>query len=81
MPSEVCFIMRKLGGPAVASRLTILFPGLPILFTSGYSQDSENVSPDHARRPPPAKTIPPHDTRPRGARNSWPGEKAKGIGL
>jgi len=38
-------IMPKLGGPAVASRLTTLFPGLPILFTSGYSQDSENVSP------------------------------------
>jgi CheY-like chemotaxis protein len=37
-------IMPKLGGPAVASRLTTLFPGLPILFTSGYSQDSENVS-------------------------------------
>ncbi len=37
--------MPKLGGPAVASRLTILFPGLPILFTSSYSQDSENVSP------------------------------------
>ena len=37
--------MPKLGGPAVASRLTILFPGLSILFTNGYSQDSESVSP------------------------------------
>src|SRR3979490_2857464 len=37
-------IMPKLGGPAVASRLTASFPGLPILLTSGYSQDSENVS-------------------------------------
>ncbi len=37
--------MPKPGGPAVASRLTILFPGLSILFTSGYSQDSESVSP------------------------------------
>ncbi len=37
--------MPKLGAPAVASRLTILFPGLSILFTSGYSQDSESVSP------------------------------------
>ena len=53
--------MPKLGGPAVASRLTILFPGLPILFTSGYSQDSENVSP---ARPVPTTcknhTAPPH---------------------
>jgi signal transduction histidine kinase/ActR/RegA family two-component response regulator len=38
-------IMPKLGGPAVAARLTTLFPGLPILLTSGYSQDSENASP------------------------------------
>jgi two-component system, cell cycle sensor histidine kinase and response regulator CckA len=38
-------IMPKLGGPAVASRLTTLFPGVSILFTSGYSQDSENASP------------------------------------
>ena len=37
--------MPKLGGPAVASRLTILFPGLSILFTNSYSQDSESVSP------------------------------------
>jgi len=38
-------IMPKLGGPAVASRLTTLFPGVSILFTSGYSQDSESVLP------------------------------------
>jgi PAS domain S-box-containing protein len=38
-------IMPKLGGTAVASKLTALFSGLPILFTSGYSQDSENSSP------------------------------------
>jgi len=38
-------IMPKVGGPAVAARLTTLFPGLPILITSGYSQDSENASP------------------------------------
>jgi two-component system, cell cycle sensor histidine kinase and response regulator CckA len=38
-------IMPKLGGPAAASKLTALFAGLPILFTSGYSEDSENVSP------------------------------------
>jgi DNA-binding NtrC family response regulator len=38
-------VMPKLGGPAVASRLTALFHGLPILITSGYSQDSENASP------------------------------------
>jgi signal transduction histidine kinase/CheY-like chemotaxis protein len=34
-------VMPKLSGAAVASKLT----GLPILFTSGYSQDSENVAP------------------------------------
>jgi two-component system, cell cycle sensor histidine kinase and response regulator CckA len=37
--------MPKLGGAAAASKLTTLFVGLPILFTSGYSQDSENVAP------------------------------------
>ena len=42
------FIMPKLNGPAVASKLTALFAGLPILFTSGYSQDSGNVSPGMA---------------------------------
>jgi two-component system, cell cycle sensor histidine kinase and response regulator CckA len=41
-------IMPKLGGPAAASRLTALFAGLPILFTSGYSEDSENVLPGMA---------------------------------
>ncbi len=37
-------VMPKLGGTAVAPRLTALFEGLPILFTSGYSQDPENVA-------------------------------------
>jgi len=38
-------VMPKLGGAAVASKLTALFAGLPILFTSGYSQDSESIAP------------------------------------
>ncbi len=38
-------VMPKLGGTAVASKLTALFAGLPILFTSGYSQDAENIAP------------------------------------
>ena len=38
-------VMPKLGGPAVASKLKALYNGLPILFTSGYSQDSENLAP------------------------------------
>jgi CheY-like chemotaxis protein len=38
-------VMPKLGGPAAGSRLTTMFPGLPILFTSGYSQDSDKASP------------------------------------
>jgi len=38
-------VMPKLGGPAVASKLKSLYAGLPILFTSGYSQDSENLAP------------------------------------
>ena len=38
-------VMPKLGGAAAASKLTALFAGLPILFTSGYSQDSENIAP------------------------------------
>ena len=38
-------VMPKLGGKATASPLTALFADLPILFTSGYSQDSEDVTP------------------------------------
>jgi nitrogen-specific signal transduction histidine kinase/ActR/RegA family two-component response regulator len=38
-------IMPKLGGPATAGKLTARFGGLPILFTSGYSQDWESVAP------------------------------------
>jgi DNA-binding response OmpR family regulator len=38
-------VMPKFGGATVASKLTALVEGLPILFTSGYSQDSESVSP------------------------------------
>src|SRR5258708_11732054 len=38
-------VMPKIGGTAVASKLTALFEGLPILFTSGYSQDSEYIAP------------------------------------
>ncbi len=37
--------MPKIGGLAVASILTALFAGLPVLFTTGYSQDSENLAP------------------------------------
>ena len=36
-------VMPKLGGVATAEKLAGNFRGLPILFTSGYSQDSENV--------------------------------------
>jgi CheY-like chemotaxis protein len=38
-------VMPKLGGAAVASKLAASIAGLPILFTSGYSQDSENIAP------------------------------------
>lgn len=38
-------IMPRLGGVATAQRLSESFEGLPVLFTSGYSQDSENVGP------------------------------------
>ena len=31
-------VMPHLGGPATAARLLARFPGLPILFTSGYSE-------------------------------------------
>ena len=37
-------VMPKLGGLATAAQLTERFKGLPILFTSGYSQDSENLA-------------------------------------
>ena len=36
-------VMPKLGGVATAQKLTQNFRGLPVIFTSGYSQDSENV--------------------------------------
>jgi CheY-like chemotaxis protein len=36
-------VMPKLGGVATAQKLTTNFRGLPVIFTSGYSQDSENV--------------------------------------
>ena len=35
--------MPKLGGVATAQKLTTNFRGLPVIFTSGYSQDSESV--------------------------------------
>ena len=37
-------IMPKMGGPATAGKLAELFDGIPILFTSGYSQDAEDMS-------------------------------------
>lgn len=33
----------KLGGVATAQKLLTNFRGLPVIFTSGYSQESENV--------------------------------------
>lgn len=39
-------IMPKLGGAATAAKLTERFNGLPVLFTSGYSQDAKNMTPD-----------------------------------
>jgi len=38
-------IMPRLGGRAAAAKLTAFFAGLPVLFTSGYSQDPENTAP------------------------------------
>jgi PAS domain S-box-containing protein len=37
-------IMPKMGGPATAEKLAALFDGIPILFTSGYSQDAEDMA-------------------------------------
>ncbi len=37
-------VMPKLGGVAAAEKLTALFDGLPILFTSGYSPESKNMA-------------------------------------
>ena len=37
-------VMPNLGGIAVAAKLKALFAGLPILYTSGYSQDSDNLA-------------------------------------
>jgi len=37
-------VMPKLGGLATAARLADRFDGIPILFTSGYSQDSQRLS-------------------------------------
>jgi two-component system cell cycle sensor histidine kinase/response regulator CckA len=41
-------IMPKLGGIATAQKLKENFIGLPVLFTSGYLQDSENLKPEVA---------------------------------
>jgi len=38
-------VMPKLSGTVVAAKLESLYAGIPILFTSGYSQDSENLAP------------------------------------
>jgi two-component system cell cycle sensor histidine kinase/response regulator CckA len=38
-------IMPKMGGPATGAKLMALFDGIPILYTSGYSQDSESMAP------------------------------------
>jgi PAS domain S-box-containing protein len=37
-------VMPKLGGPATAAKLAERFADLPVLFTSGYSQDSDGVA-------------------------------------
>ena len=37
-------VMPKLGGPATAAKMESRFGPLPILFTSGYSQDSDNLT-------------------------------------
>ena len=37
-------VMPNLGGPATAAKLAMLFPGLPVLFTSGYSQESKGIT-------------------------------------
>jgi CheY-like chemotaxis protein len=42
-------IMPKLGGPATSAKLQNLYPGLPVLFTSGYSADSDDVAAAGAR--------------------------------
>jgi two-component system cell cycle sensor histidine kinase/response regulator CckA len=42
-------IMPKLGGPATATKLTARFAELRVLFTSGYSAESEEI-PEGARR-------------------------------
>lgn len=44
-------VMPKLGGPATAEKLMEKYGPVPIIFTSGYSQDSESfaVTPEHAQ--------------------------------
>jgi two-component system, cell cycle sensor histidine kinase and response regulator CckA len=37
-------VMPKLGGPATATKLGTLFPDLLVLFTSGYSKESKNIT-------------------------------------
>jgi CheY-like chemotaxis protein len=37
-------VMPKLGGPAAAAKLEECFANLPVLFTSGYSQDADAVA-------------------------------------
>jgi two-component system cell cycle sensor histidine kinase/response regulator CckA len=37
-------VMPKLGGPAAAEKLVERYGQLPVIFTSGYSQDPENLA-------------------------------------
>jgi len=42
-------VMPKLSGTAVAAKLESMYAGVPVLFASGYSQDSENLAPNTAQ--------------------------------
>jgi len=53
-------VMPKLGGAAAASQLTAWFAGLPILFTSGYSQHAGNKAPQLTGVTCKNLTAPPH---------------------
>jgi two-component system, cell cycle sensor histidine kinase and response regulator CckA len=42
-------IMPKLGGPATAASLLKMFPGLPVVFTSGYLADASKLPAEGAQ--------------------------------
>lgn len=60
-------MMPKLGGPATAAKLIRLIDHLPVVFTSGYSQENNSVAGVERAKSDGAGAIGAHGTRPRAS--------------